>query len=250
MRQFDPRGAFPAQPIAGFELSRRQVLRLLAAGAGAAALRLRGGSAAVADAPAATSGAGFLTTGELVILDAATAHIIPTDSLGVGARECGAVDYIQNMLSFMPGSDANCDRHVTAADLSATVLSAHGTRPGCRDSGDVDGNGVVDAADVVLTQAAVFDARPVYAGGPFSGRQPQPHFSEPSRNCRGCHVAPLPEPSGGAAVALGTVDFYPPDFFGEHLPLPRLQALSWKIRILGADAVPEVAGNPLASTQL
>ena len=249
MQRLGPCPVPPTQPIAGFELSRRQVLRLLAAGAGGAALRLRYSAPALAVAPVPTSSGGFLTTDELVILDAATAHIVPTDTQ-VGARECGVIDYIQNMLSFMPGSDANCDRHLTAADLSATVLGVHGQRPGCRDSGDVDGNGVVDAADIVLAESAVFDARPVYAGGPFSDRQPQPHFLEPSRNCRACHVAPLPEPSGGAAIVLPTLDYYPPNFFAEHLPLPRLQALSWKIRMLGADAVPEVANNPLASSLL
>jgi hypothetical protein len=248
MRRLDPRAVFP--PVTAFDLSRRQLLRLFVAGAGVAALRLRHAAPALAEAPRPTSIGGFLTTDELVILDAATAHIIPADSTSVGARECGVVDYIQNMLSFMPGSDANCDRHLTAADLSATVLGLQGTRGGCRDSGDVNGNGAVDAADVALAESAVFDARPVYAGGPFSGRQPQPHFLEPSRNCRTCHVAPIPEASGGAAVVLPALDYYPPDFFTEHLPLPRLQALSWKIRVLGANAVPEVADNPLASSLL
>ncbi|HVO22104.1 MAG TPA: gluconate 2-dehydrogenase subunit 3 family protein [Candidatus Margulisiibacteriota bacterium] len=249
MRQLNPR-AIPPAHIAAVEISRRQLLRLLVAGAGATALRLRHGAPALADAPRATPVGGFLSTDELVILDAATAHIIPTDSTSVGARECGAVDYIQSMLSFLPGSDANCDRHVTAADLSATVLGVQGPRRGCRDAGDVDGNGAVDAGDIALAESAVFDARPVYAGGPFSGRQPQPHFLEPSRNCRACHVAPVQDASGGAAVVLPTLDYYPPNFFAEHLPLPRLQALSWKIRILGADAVPEVADNPLASSLL
>jgi hypothetical protein len=250
MRHLDSCAGSPTPRAAAFEISRRRLLGLFVAGAGAAALRLRYGAPALAAAPRTASIGGFLTTEELVILDAATAHIIPTDSTGgpraVGARECGVVDYIQNLLSFLPGSDANCDRHVTAADLSATALALHGPRAGCRDSGDVDGNGIVDAADVALAATAVFDARPVYAGGPFSDRQPQPHFPEPSQNCRRCHVAPIPEASGGAAVVLPTVDYYPPNFFTEHLPLPRLQALSWRIRILGADAVPEVANNPLA----
>ncbi len=222
------------------ELSRRDVLRLMAAGAGAALLPLRAAGAKVGD----PSSGLFLTTQEFAILEAATARIIPTDSQP-GARECGTADYIQSMLSFMPGSDANCDRRVGAADLTATVLTAQGHRPGCPLGGDVDGNGVVDAADATAAEAAMFSARPVYGGGPFSGRQPQPHFPTGSTPCYVCHVAPLQH--GAAAGVAASVDNYPPNFFTQFLPLSRLQALSWTIRILGAAAVPEVAGNPLAS---
>lgn len=239
----------PLPRAAAFELSRRQLLRLFTVGAGATALRLRYRAPALANTSRAVGVSSFLTTDELVTLDAATAHIVPTDS-NVGARECGTVDYIQGMLSFMPGSDANCDRHLSAADLSATVLGLRMPSPSCRDGGDVDGNGVVDAADVVFAESAVFDARPVYAGGPFSGRHPQPHVLEPSRNCRACHVAPVQQASSAATAGVPTLNYYPPNFFEEHVPLPRLQALSWKIRILGADAVPEVVDNPLASEVL
>ena len=225
------------------EFSRRELLRVMAAGALTALVPVRRVPAAYGTTlPVAR----LLTTEEAAILEAAVARIIPTDTQP-GARECGAADYIQSMLSFMPGSDANCDRHVNAADLTATVLAAQGHRPGCPLGGDVDGSGVVDAADVVRAEAAVFDAQPVYAGGPFSDRQPQSHFPTGSTPCYVCHGAPLQQPSavtGSAAAA--TVDNYPPNFFTQFLPLPRLQALSWKIRILGAAAVPEVADNPLA----
>ena len=43
------------------------------------------------------------------------------------------------------------------------------------------------------------------------------------------------------------VAVYPPDFFNEFLPLPRLRVLSLTIRLLGAAAVPEVSHNPLAT---
>ena len=188
----------------------------------------------------------------MAILDGATAAIIPTDSTP-GARECGVVNYIQNMLSFMPGSDANCDRQVSAADIVATVRQVGGGAAACRDAGDVDGNGVVDQNDAVAAEAAVFGARPVFAGGPFSGRQPQPHFDTGSLPCGTCHGIPF-ENSGPAALGVAasspTVNNYPPEFFTQFLPLSRLQALSWKIRILGASAVPEVALNPLATSSI
>jgi hypothetical protein len=43
---------------------------------------------------------------------------------------------------------------------------------------------------------------------------------------------------------------YPPNAFELFLPLNRLQRLSWRIRLLGADSVPEAAGNPLARESL
>jgi hypothetical protein len=234
-------------------LSRRQLLRCAATGAAVAAAGtlMRSRVAATASAPAAVQG-GFLTSAELTILDAATAAIIPTDSKP-GARECGVVNYIQSMLSFMPGSDANCDLQVSAADLVAAVRQVGGHAAACRDAGDVDGNGVVDQNDAVIAEAAVFGARPVFAGGPFSGRQPQPHSSTGGLPCGTCHGIPF-ENSGPAAVGVAastpTVNYYPPQFFTQFLPLSRLQALSWKIRILGASAVPEVALNPLATSSI
>ncbi len=223
------------------ELYRRDVLRLIVAGAAVTVLPAR-----VRATPATVSGPRFLTSDEFAILDAAIARIIPTDSQP-GARECGAAQYIQNLLSFMPGDDANCDRGVNAADLTATVLGTQAHRPGCPLGGDVNGDGVVDAGDTVRAAAAVFDARPMYGGGPFSGRQPQPHFPIGTTPCHVCHIAPLQQTSGQGSGAATTVDAYPPDYFEQFLQPSRLQALAWKIRILGATAVPEAADNPLAS---
>jgi len=244
-----PEAANGAARIA-LALNRRELLRLMAAGAAAAVLPLRYAIGTAGSTPRPPLPHGFLSTDELLMLDAATAHIVPTDSQP-GARECGVVDYIQSMLSFMPGSDANCDRRVSAADLTATVLRLNGTSSACAGGGDADGNGSVDAADLGTAESAVFNARPVFAGGPFSNRNPQPHFLTGGTACQVCHVAPAQQGSATVpAIVLPTRDYYPPDFFTEFLALPRLQQLSWKIRILGAAAVPEVADNPLATTLL
>ncbi len=235
-------------------LSRRALLRYAVAGAAAATVRPllstvhAGASAATVNAPG-----GFLTASELSLVDAATTILIPTDST-VGARECGVLNYIQALLSFMPGADANCDRLVTAADITATIKRLDGSTGACRDAGDVDGSGAVDQSDVEAVESGVFQARPAFAGGPFSGRQPQPHFNTDSLACASCHDLPF-ENSGPVLRAVSaappaTVDNYPPPFFTEFLPLSRLQALSWKVRVLGASAVPEAADNPLASTSL
>jgi hypothetical protein len=234
-------------------LSRRQLLRWAAAGAAVTAARplLRVPPAGALAAPVGAPG-GFLTSTELAILDAATAAIIPTDSTA-GARECGVVNYVQSLLSFMPGSDANCDWQVTAADLVATINALDGHQASCRSAGDVDGSGGINPTDVVAAEAAVFGAHPVFAGGPYSGRQPQPHFNTGGLPCQTCHGIPFQNPQPAAvavAAATSTVNNYPPDFFTQFLPQSRLQALSWKVRILGAAAVPEVAANPLATSSI
>lgn len=233
-------------------LSRRQLLRYAVAGAAVAAVRPKPGLQRAAAAAAPPAPGGFLTSHELALLDAATARIIPTDA-AAGARECGVVDYIQALLSFLPGSDANCDHQVNAADVVATIGRLRGAPAACRDAGDVDGNGAVEENDVAGAATAVFGARPVFAGGPFSGRQPQPHVATGSLPCKTCHDLPF-ENAGPAALAAtavsATVDKYPPPFFTEFLPLSRLQTLSWKVRILGASAVSEVAANPLAHSSI
>jgi hypothetical protein len=231
------------------KLTRRQLLRLLAAGAAISVVRMPAArSAAAGAASSITPTAGFLTAEELAILDAATACIVPSDTT-VGARECGVVDYIQSMLSYMAGSDANCDRYVNAADLTSTILRVGGDETGCLDGGDADGDGIVGAADLVREEGALFGARPVIAGGPFSGRQPQPHFPIGTTSCRVCHVAtPQTGSAAGASARATTVDAYPPDFFAEFSPPSRLRALSWRIRMLGVGAVPEATKNPLASS--
>jgi hypothetical protein len=230
-------------------LTRRQLLRLLAAGTAVTLVRLPAVRGALAGAGRSiTPTPGFLTAQELAILDAATAVIVPSDST-VGAHECGVVDYIQSMLSYMPGSDANCDRYVNAADLTSTIFRLGGEETGCPDGGDADGDGVVGPADLVRAEGALFRARPVIAGGPFSGRQPQPHFPIGTAACRSCHVAaPQTGSAAGAGAAATTIDAYPPDFFSEFLQPSRLRAMSWRIRMLGVDAVPEATKNPLATS--
>jgi hypothetical protein len=231
------------------KLTRRQLLRLLAAGTAFSLVRLPAVRGALAGAATVTTTMpAFLTAEELAILDAATACIVPTDAT-VGAHECGVVDYIQSMLSYMLGSDANCDRYVNAADLTSTILRLGGEENSCREGGDADGDGIIAAADLAREEGALFGARPVIAGGPFSGRQPQPHFPIGTTSCRVCHVAPPQTGSGsGASARTTTVDAYPPDFFSEFSPPSRLHALSWRIRMLGAGAVPEAAQNPLATS--
>jgi predicted CXXCH cytochrome family protein len=229
----------------GITLTRRRLLQALAA-AGVVALqpRLLGRVIAAGAPSSALPPYGFLTADELAILDAVTALILPSDERP-GAREIGVVDYVQSLLSFMPGSDANCDRLVTVADLTAVEVEALGSFLGCPDGGDVNGDGTVDGADVRAAEAASFRARPPFAGGPFSGRNPQPHFPIGNTPCADCHAAHATANPAVVAVRASTVDVYPPNAFREFLPLNRLQKLSWKVRILGADAVPEVADNPL-----
>lgn len=225
-------------------LSRRRVLQLLA-GAGVLAMQPRL-LARLAPAPVAQGSSGFLTAAELATLDAATAVILPTDELP-GARELGIVDYIQGMLSFLPGSDANCDRRLGAADLTAITAISTGATPGCPGAGDVDGNGVVDALDAHAGASALVAARPAFGHGPFSGRQPQPHQPIGSTPCSACHG---PQGVGGHAETApdGGTLAYPPNAFPLFTPLNRLQTLSWKVRLLGPEAVPEVADNPLLAT--
>jgi hypothetical protein len=227
-------------------LTRRRLLQLAAAAAAVAVhprllSRVVAGGAALPALPPY----GFLTADELAILDAATALILPSDARP-GAREIGVVDYIQSLLSFLPGSDANCDRLVTAADLTAVEIKALGQAVACPSGGDVDGNGSVDGGDSRAAEAAAFRARPAFAGGPFSGRNPQPHFAVGDTPCSACHGADhATAPGTSGSRAAPTVELYPPNAFREFLPLNRLQTLSWTVRILGAAAVPEVADNPL-----
>jgi len=235
-------------------LTRRELLRSAAAAAAAIAARplLRSQAVGVV-AGAGGSPGGFLSSDELAILDAATAAIMPTDS-APGARECGVVNYIQNLLSFMPGTDANCDWQVTAADIVATASRLDGRQDYCRDAGDVDGSAAVDHNDVDAAGVAVFESHPVFGGGPYSGRQPQPHFDIGTMPCGRCHGVPFSQSPQATAIGIvaadRTVNAYTPDFFTQFLPLSRLHALSWKIRILGASAVPEVAANPLAASSI
>lgn len=164
---------------------------------------------------------GFLNTDELAILDAAADAILPTDDLP-GAREIGIVDYVQSLLSYMPGSDANCDRYVNAADVTAVEGKLFGQYVACPDGGDVNGDGTVGADDVRAAEVAAFRARPMFAAGPFSGRHPQPHFPVGATSCGTCHG---PGGGGGMRSTAGveTVDVYPPAAFRQFLPMNRLQ---------------------------
>lgn len=236
----------------GGRLSRRQVLRLMAAATTAATV-LRPKVAAwsafragIASEPAH----GFLTAQEMAILDAAMARILPADERP-GAREIGVVDYVQSLLSYMPGSDANCDRRVNAADVVAVVRWATGESGGCGAGGDVNGDASVDETDVVAAEAAVFRARPVFAGGPFSGRQPQDHSFSPigSTPCHVCHGA-TSQQTGADAGTPAAAEAYPPNAFREFVPLNRLQRLGWEIRLLGVDNVPELPSDLVTSNTL
>ena len=174
--------------------------------------------------------AGFLTDAELRVVEALTARLLPTDETP-GAREAGVANYIQALLSVFPGADPNGDAQTTAADVTAVIRALGMDDP----AADVDGNGVVDAADVALTRSSIFGTvlvgaptfggHPLFAGGPFSGR------------------TPFPDPATGTPSTN-----FPPNAFLTALPLPRVKRLAWTVRLLGADAVPEVADNPLATT--
>lgn len=176
---------------------------------------------------------GFLGDAELQALEAMTARIVPSGD-SIGAREAGVADYIQGLLSAFPGGDVNGDGVLSAADVTAAI-AALGSDDG---NADVDGSGVVDSADVALAQRAIFASvllgeavspggMPLFGGGPFSGRNP------------------FPDPSTGTPSSE-----FPPNRFADPLPLPRVKRLAWTVRLLGAAAVPEVAANPLATSSL
>lgn len=239
--------AVSGDEIGGLMVGRRELLRLGGVAAVSALLwpRLGPGLARAVGALEAGTG-GFLTAAELATLDAAAAVLLPTDDR-VGAREVGVVDYIQALLSFMPGTDANCDLHVNAADVTAVALRAAG-RPAdkCPGGGEVTGDGAVDEADVGAAAVAVFRARPMFGGGPFSGRTAQPHAPVGPAPCNVCHGPP----GAGGYTRAGQnppgVDAVPRNAFREFLPLTRLQALSWTVRLLGGEDVAELKDNPLA----
>jgi hypothetical protein len=232
------------------------VLQLVAGTVGVSMLPRRWTHAAAP--PPLSALPGFLSFPELAILDAATARIVPSEPLAglpgdtaIGARECGVIHYVQSLLTYFPGSDANCDHNVNAADLTATALAVNRPPASCMGGGDVDGSGAVEPSDVPVAESAIFRARPVHAGGPFSDRQGQPHFATASIPCRRCHGAAslmgVGVPDSGRSES-GLND--PPNFFREFLPHSRVKRLGWKIRLLGAAAVPEVAANPLASESI
>jgi hypothetical protein len=175
--------------------------------------------------------AGFLTDAELRVVDAFSARLVPTGDT-IGAHEAGVADYIQGLLSVFLGADVNGDSVTSAADVTAVIQKLGTDDP----AADVNGDGTVDAADVALTQSSIFGSvlvgtpafagRPLFASGPFSKRNPFPD----------------------AATGTPSTNFPPNDFL-IPLQLPRVKRLAWTARLLGASAVPELAANPLATTQ-
>lgn len=175
---------------------------------------------------------GFLDEPAYRVVEALSARLVSNDDGQPGARECGVADYVQGLLSAFPGADANGDGRVSAADLTAVALAAGGDDL----TADVDGDGAVGESDRAATVASLFGGpalagppafagRPIFAGGPFSDRNP------------------FPDPATGTPS-----DRFPVNAFADAIPLTRLQRLAWTVRLLGAEAVPEVAANPLART--
>lgn len=193
--------------------SRRQFLR--GAVAGSAFLVL---PRPAARAFTATQPAGFLGNDELRLLDAVTSRIIPSDDT-IGAHEAGVASYIQGLLSAFPSADANRDGRRGAADLTA-IVAALGSDDA---AADVDRDGSVTGADIALATTSLYNGRPIFAGGPFSGRNP---YGDPTTGT----------PSGR----------FPRDSFQDYVELPRVKRLAWMVRLDGASAVPEVEDNPLA----
>ena len=210
-------------------LRRRRFLQGVAAASGALLLPRWTRVAGAAPPPPLP---GFLAEHDYRVVEALTARIVSSDDGMPGARECGVADYIQGLLSAFPGADANADGKVSAADLTAIALAA-----GSDDANaDVDGSGTVDEHDRATAVASLFNGpalagapafagRPIFAGGPFSDRNP------------------FPDPNTGTPS-----NQFPENAFATVVPLTRLQRLAWTVRLLGADAVPEVADNPLART--
>jgi hypothetical protein len=174
---------------------------------------------------------GFLGPAEYRVVEALTARIVSDDDGLPGARDCGVVDYIQGLLSAFPGADANRDDRISAADLTAIGLAVDSAD----DAADANADGAIDDADRTtqasalfhgaLAGAPAFAGRPIFAGGPFSDRNP------------------YPDPASGTPS-----DEFPANALLSAVPLTRIQRLAWTARLLGADAVPELADNPLART--
>ena len=210
-------------------LSRRRFVQGAAAASSALLFpRLLGAARGLEASPTA----GFLSAEEYAVVEAITARIVSDDDGTPGARDCGVADYVQGLLSAFPGADANRDGRVNAADLPAVAVAL-----GSADAdADVNGDGIVDGLDrdaavtsifggPLLAGAPAFAGRPIFAGGPFSDRNP------------------YPDPATGTAS-----NRFPANAFLDAVPLTRLQRLAWTVRLLGADAVPEVKDNPLART--
>lgn len=217
-----------AEQLLRLRLGRRRFLQGAAVASGALLLP----RAARPGLASASPPDGFLSPHQYRVVEALAARIVSNDDGQPGALECGVADYVQGLLSAFPGADANRDGAVGAADLTAIALAA-----GSDDAAaDANADGMVDDADraahvtalfhgPALAGAPAFAGRPIFAGGPFSDRNP------------------FPDPSTGTAS-----DQFPANRFLDAVPLTRVQRLAWTARLLGAGAVPELAGNPLART--
>ncbi len=192
--------------VSSLRMTRRELLRLALATGAATVVPWR---PLGARADSATPLKEFLDRDQFRLVEAIAARVIPSDTLP-GAREAGAAHYIQGLLSALPAGDANCDGRGSAADLVAFITSPCAEAP----------LGAESTADAPLS---LFNSKPIYAGGPFSGRQPFGDFEH------------------------GVItDHRPGNSFLNTQPLNRLQRLAWKVRLDGAEAVPEVIDNPLA----
>lgn len=207
-------------------IGRRQFLQW----AGVAAAAVPVARLATAQESTELASAPFLSPDEYDLVRAATARVIPSDATP-GALEAGVADYIQRLLTMGSSADANCDGRRSAADLIAETAAVATGGSACADA-DVAARGVFDEAGVLAALSAMFarfSQSPrvpplVFAGGPFSGREP---FVD--------------------AATMQPSDDFPPNSFRRFVPLNRVQAIAWKARLDGPDAAPELAGNPLVS---
>ncbi len=110
------------------------------------------------------------------------------------------------------------DEELAVVDAaSERLFPGDASGPGARDAG------VVDYIQGLLSLEPEGPAPMVFAGGPFSGRNPYLDVQA---------MAPSAQ--------------YPPDSFRDFVPLTRVQRLAWTARLHGAADIDELAGNPLA----
>lgn len=109
----------------------------------------------------------------------------------------------------VPASFLRQDEKRVAAAVAARLMPSDDT-PGAIEAG------VPQYIDRLLDDVPTEDAPngSVFAGGPFSGRNP------------------FPDRTTGTASTN-----FPPDNFKQFIPLTRLQLLSWRVRLLGSAAV-------------
>jgi hypothetical protein len=120
--------------------------------------------------------------------------------------------------SALPGAlgcgDADTGRFLTAGERATLAALVDRVLP---PDGD-PGASALGAAEFVDRLLAAFDGPatpPIYAGGPFGGRNP------------------FPDDERGTASSR-----FPPDRFADFLPLTRLQELRWRAELFGTAAVP------------